>query len=155
MKLILTEEQLQSLLKRVILEGDKKTLGIGGFPQVPGFILKDEPDSIKYISGPKTTDTNLNVKIPIDIRLAIVFYKKPEEDFYNVEFVAINSSKNKFAKDFVNVLDTEVSENLDKYEIHIVDSIDYFIKRTPTIDNFEIFKNKVIDFMKKYNPQYK
>jgi len=158
MKILIKEYQLKKILNNIISESEG-VLGIGGFPQIRNFTLKDNPTTISYTASVKNKFYNPNIKIseknnPTKNSIVIVFHKKPIENYYKVEFVALDSLNNRLGKLYVNALDGDIDQKLDRDEIHIIDSTDYFIERTPTIENFEKFKNIVIDYMKKYDPKF-
>jgi sugar-specific transcriptional regulator TrmB len=135
MKYKLRESQLISVFRKLIKEGVVDNLNISEFEKIKFFELKEDIQSITYVSP----------------SILIKYFKKPIDGYYKVEFIALNIKKNDLSRQYVNFLDSKIDEKLDKETITMIEtSSDWYISRTPTIENFKKFKESVTDFLEKY-----
>ena len=135
MKYKLKESQLVSVFRKLINEGVVDNLRISEFKKVEFFELKEDIESIIYVSD----------------SILIKYFKKPINDYYKVEFIALNINKNDLSRQYVNFLDSKIDEKLDKEEVTMTESSkNWYIQRTPTIENFKKFKDSVTEFLEKY-----
>jgi len=140
---VLKESELIKLIKNVIKESNIVGLNISDFKIIDSFDLKDLTDTIEYHSISKTKNNKPE--------FILKFYKKPNNDLYKVESVAIDFSKNSIGKGFVDLLDENDFTNIIGDSEIINNGKDYWIEYIIKNNNIYEFIKMIMTFLKRNN----